>query len=53
MKTEYEMSVKDYLAIIKDRALLLGLSMIVILAVTVGVALTVPPTYQSTGTILV
>ena len=53
MKTEYEMSVKDYLAIIKDRALLLGLSMIVILAVTVGVALTVPPTFQSTGTILV
>jgi succinoglycan biosynthesis transport protein ExoP len=53
MKSEYEMSLNDYIAIIKDRALLLGVSIVVILAVTVAVALTVPPIYQSTGTILV
>ncbi|WP_194788860.1 GumC family protein [Pseudomonas sp. UFMG81] len=53
MKTEYEMSVKDYLAIIKDRALLLGVSIVVILAATVAVAVSVPPIYQATGTILV
>lgn len=53
MKSEYELSLKDYVSIIKDRALLLGVSIVVILAVTVAVAVTVPPIYQSTGTILV
>lgn len=53
MKSEYELSLKDYIAIIKDRALLLGVSIVVILAATVGVAISVPPIYQSTGTILV
>jgi len=53
MKSEYELSLKDYIAIIKDRALLLGVSIVVVLAATVGVALSVPPIYQSTGTILV
>ncbi|MDZ3991734.1 GumC family protein [Pseudomonas sp. Teo4] len=53
MKSEYELSLKDYISIIKDRALLLGVSIVVILAVTVAVAVTVPPIYQSTGTILV
>lgn len=53
MKSEYELSLKDYIAIIKDRALLLGVTAVVILAATVGVAVTVPPVYQSTGTILV
>ncbi|WP_449432903.1 GumC family protein [Pseudomonas putida] len=53
MKSEYELSLKDYIAIIKDRALLLGVSIVVILAVTVAVAVSVPPIYQSTGTILV
>lgn len=53
MKTDYELSLKDYIAIIKDRALLLGVSIVVVIAATVGVAVTVPPLYQSTGTILV
>ncbi|QVM89161.1 lipopolysaccharide biosynthesis protein [Pseudomonas entomophila] len=53
MKSEYELSLKDYIAIIKDRALLLGVTAVVILAATVGVAVSVPPVYQSTGTILV
>jgi succinoglycan biosynthesis transport protein ExoP len=53
MKSDYELSIRDYIAIIKDRALVLGVSAVVILAATVGVALMVPPIYQSTGTILV
>lgn len=53
MKSDYELSLRDYIAIIKDRALLLGLSIVVILAATVAVAVMVPPIYQSTGTILV
>lgn len=53
MKSEYELSLKDYIAIVKDRAVLLGVSMAVILVGTVAVALSVPPVYQSTGTILV
>ncbi|MBH3426244.1 GumC family protein [Pseudomonas alkylphenolica] len=53
MKSDYELSLNDYIAIIKDRALLLGISIVVILAVTVAVAVMVPPLYQSTGTILV
>ena len=53
MKSDYELSLRDYIAIIKDRALVLGVSAAVILAATVAVALMVPPIYQSTGTILV
>lgn len=53
MKSDYELSLRDYIAIIKDRAVVLGGSAAVILAATVAVALTVPPIYQSTGTILV
>lgn len=53
MKSDYELSIRDYIAIIKDRALVLGVSAVVILAATVAVALMVPPLYQSTGTILV
>ncbi|WP_313645709.1 Wzz/FepE/Etk N-terminal domain-containing protein, partial [Pseudomonas sp.] len=53
MKSEYELSIKDYIAILKDRAWLLGIVMVVVLAATVGVAISVPPIYQSTGTILV
>lgn len=50
---EYELSLNDYIAIIKDRALLLGLSFAVILGVSVAVAVAIPPVYQSAGTILV
>ncbi|MNG72670.1 tyrosine kinase [compost metagenome] len=53
MKSDYELSLKDYIAIIKDRAVVLGVSIVVILAATVAVAVSVPPIYQSTGTILV
>ncbi|MGS7249715.1 lipopolysaccharide biosynthesis protein [Pseudomonas sp. SK] len=53
MKSDYELSLRDYIAIIKDRALLLAVSIVVILAATVAVAVMVPPIYQSAGTILV
>ena len=53
MKSDYELSLRDYIAIIKDRGLILGVSIVVILAATVAVAVMVPPIYQSTGTILV
>ncbi|MDR0209371.1 MAG: lipopolysaccharide biosynthesis protein [Pseudomonas putida] len=53
MKSEYELSIRDYISIIKDRALVLGIVVVVILAATVAVAVAVPPVYQSTGTILV
>ncbi|MBK5354668.1 lipopolysaccharide biosynthesis protein [Pseudomonas sp. TH41] len=53
MASEYEMSVNDYIAIIKHHALLLILSFVVILGVSVAVALTIPPIYESSGTILV
>ncbi|MVV48688.1 lipopolysaccharide biosynthesis protein [Pseudomonas sp. PB120] len=53
MTSEYEMSVNDYIAIIKHRAVLLIVSAVVILGVCVMVAISLPPTYESSGTILV
>lgn len=53
MASEYEMSVNDYIAIVKHRAVLVVVSLAVILAVSVLVAMSIPPVYQSSGTILV
>ena len=53
MASDYEMSFNDYLAIIKHHALLLILSFVVILGVCIAVAISLPPTYESSGTILV
>jgi polysaccharide chain length determinant protein (PEP-CTERM system associated) len=53
MNSEYELSFNDYISVIKRRALLLGLSVAVILGVSVVVAVSIPPIYQSAGTILV
>ncbi|MBV6821825.1 Wzz/FepE/Etk N-terminal domain-containing protein [Pseudomonas sp. PD9R] len=53
MASEYEMSVNDYIAIIKHHAVLVIVSIVVILAVSVLVAMSIPPVYQSSGTILV
>lgn len=53
MASEYEMSVNDYLAIAKHHALLIILSGAAILGVCLAVALSLPPTYESSGTILV
>ncbi|RON09051.1 lipopolysaccharide biosynthesis protein [Pseudomonas brassicacearum] len=53
MTSEYEMSVNDYIAVIKHHALLLILSFTVILGLSVVVAISIPPIYESSGTILV
>jgi len=53
MASEYEMSVNDYIAIVKHHAVLVVVSIAVILAVSVMVAMAIPPVYQSSGTILV
>ena len=53
MASEYEMSVNDYIAILKHRAVLVIVSIAVIFAVSVLVAMYIPPVYQSSGTILV
>lgn len=53
MTSEYEMSVNDYIAVIKHHALLLILSFAVILGLSVVVAISIPPIFESSGTILV
>jgi succinoglycan biosynthesis transport protein ExoP len=53
MKSEYELSLNDYIAVLKRRALLIGLSFMAIFGVSLMVALAIPPIYESTGTILV
>ena len=53
MASEYEMSVNDYIAIIKHRAVLVVVSIAAILAVSVLVAISIPPVYESSSTILV
>ena len=53
MNSEYELSLTDYIAVIKRRALLLGFSFVAIFGVSLMVAIAITPVYQSTGTILV
>lgn len=53
MASEYEMSVNDYIGIIKHRAVLVIVCITVILGLSVLVAMSIPPVYESSGTILV
>jgi len=53
MNSEYEMSIADYIAILKHRAVLVVISIVVIFGVSVLVAMSIPPVYESSGTILV
>ncbi len=53
MTSEYEMSIADYIAILKHRAVLVIISVAVIFGVSVLVAMSMPPVYESSGTILV
>lgn len=53
MTTEYEMSVNDYIAIIKHHAVLLIVSCAAILGISIAVAMSLPPTFESSGTILI
>ena len=53
MTADYELTLNDYLAVVRRRAWLLGSSFALILAAGLLVALLIPPVYESTGTILV
>ena len=53
MATEYELTLSDYLSILKRRWLQLLVIFLIIFTVASAVALLLPPIYQSTGTILV
>lgn len=48
-----QLTLPDYLAILRRHAVLIAGSFIAILVVAIAVALLVPPVYQSTGTILI
>lgn len=51
--TEADLTLRDYFAILKRRYLYLIIPFVIVLSVSVGVSLFMPPVYQSTGTIMV
>lgn len=53
MAEEYQLTINDYLAILRRRGLLLAATFFGLLAVTVVVVVAIPPVYQSSGTIMV
>lgn len=53
MTTEYQLTLSDYLSIIRRRAFYLTSIFSAVLLVSVVVAITIPPIYRSTGTIIV
>lgn len=53
MATEYELTIHDYLSIIRRRAPYLIGIFVAVLLISVAVAIATPPTYRATGTIMV
>lgn len=53
MANEYELTLSDYLSIFKRRWLQMLVAFVLILSVAIATAVFLPPTYQSTGTILI
>ncbi|HUX90625.1 MAG TPA: lipopolysaccharide biosynthesis protein [Gallionellaceae bacterium] len=53
MATEYELTFIDYLSIMRRRAPVLIAVFLTVLLISVAVAITIPPTYRATGTIMV
>ncbi len=53
MAEEYQLTINDYLAILRRRGLLLVATFVGLLAVVGVVVVAIPPIYQSTGTIMV
>ena len=51
--TEAELTLRDYLAILKRRYLYLIIPFVAVLLVSIGVSVFMAPVYQSTGTIMV
>jgi len=50
---QYELTFNDYLSILRRRAVILAGTFAGVLAIALGVAVAIPPVYQSSGTILV
>jgi polysaccharide chain length determinant protein (PEP-CTERM system associated) len=53
MTTEYELTVSDYLSILRRRALVLVVIFAVVLLIAIVLAFKLPPTYRASGTIMV
>lgn len=53
MAAEYELTLNDYLQILRRRAVHLVGAFVALLLITIVVAVVIPPVYQSTGTILI
>jgi polysaccharide chain length determinant protein (PEP-CTERM system associated) len=53
MSDDYQLTLIDYLMILRRRALIMAGAFVLILAAAIAVALLLPPLYQSTGTILI
>ena len=53
MATEYELTFLDYLLIMRRRAPYLVGTFVVVLLASIIIAIVIPPTYRSTGTIMV
>jgi succinoglycan biosynthesis transport protein ExoP len=53
MATEYELTFLDYLSIMRRRAPYLVGTFVVVLLASIIIAIVIPPTYRSTGTIMV
>jgi uncharacterized protein involved in exopolysaccharide biosynthesis len=53
MATEYELSLSDYLSIMRRRAAYLIAIFVVVLLSAIVAAFVIPPAYRATGTIMV
>ena len=53
LNTEYELTLHDYIDILKRRALIMLAIIVVIIMSATAVAVLLPPVYQSSGTILI
>jgi polysaccharide chain length determinant protein (PEP-CTERM system associated) len=53
MATEYELTLSDYLSIMRRRAPYLIVIFVVVFLIAIVVAFTIPPAYRATGTIMV
>ena len=53
MSADYQLTLQDYIAILKRRALLMVAVFVGVFGIAAAVAVALPPVYQSTGTIMV
>ena len=53
MSTEYQLTLNDYISILRRRGVLLAATLAGLLTIALVVVVAIPPVYQSTGTIMV